>query len=335
MIWPQLACPDCRTRLGPSEVDARPELRCEACGRVYRRTPRPVSEADSASGLLATDPAPSGPSAWDFRPTTPRIQRFLSEYEAVRAAEGRGRDVAMLRDLPWPDPGHPLAWEWYIRAASFDCLVEQVLSLDPGIGLRVLDLGAGQAWLSRRLALLGHRPVAVDLSSHPTLGLGAAGLLQADLPAPFPTLLADFDRLPLADHQADLVVYNASFHYSSDYGDSLREALRVLAPGGRIVIMDSPVYRDAAAGAAMRSGRRSDYLSRYGFASDALDSREFLAVTEIHELGRQLGLTWTWISPRHGRSWRWHRLRRRLATGRESADFPLLLAHPSSDRAPA
>ena len=330
MSWPRLACPSCRATLGPAEGDPLAVLTCEACGSSYHRAAPPAREGNPGPEPRRLDGAAIAGAPWDFRPPSPRIQRFLSEYEAVRAAEGRARAAEALRDLPWPRPDDPFAWEWYIRAASFDCLVERVLAGDATAALRVLDLGAGQAWLSRRMALAGHRPVAVDLSGHPTLGLGAASLLQADLPEPFPALLADFDRLPLAAGQADLIVYNASFHYSPDYALSLTEALRVLAPGGRIVVMDSPVYRDPAAGAAMRSGRRSAYLSRYGFASDALDSREYLIASEIQTLGRELGLAWTWISPSHGRSWRWHRLRRRLATGRESADFPLLLAQQTA-----
>ena len=40
--------------------------------------------------------------------------------------------------------------------------------------LRILDLGAGNGWMSYRLALQGHLPIAVDLLTNDRDGLGAA-----------------------------------------------------------------------------------------------------------------------------------------------------------------
>src|SRR5439155_1654856 len=72
--------------------------------------------------------------------------------------------------LPYPDPAGRRGWDWQIRARSYRCLVEEVIrplaiaatnSTSPaaaaGSGrkpriLRVLDLGAGNCWLSFRLA---------------------------------------------------------------------------------------------------------------------------------------------------------------------------------------
>ena len=56
------------------------------------------------------------------------------------------------------------------------------------------------------------------------------------------------DDLPFADATADLVVYNASLHYSTDYQRTLAEGLRVLKPGGRLVVIETPIYGTGAAG---------------------------------------------------------------------------------------
>jgi SAM-dependent methyltransferase len=302
MTWPELACPDCRPAVPLSaERDAR--LGCPNCRRGF----------DSLAGLR------------DFRPQEPRFRQFLDEYEAVREAEGRGSASATpVAELPWARPGDPQAWEWYIRAASFDLLQAQLPSFGESC-LRVLDLGAGTAWLSHRLSLLDHRPVAIDLSAHPRHGLAAAEALEPG----FPRLLADYDRLPLADGQADLAIFNASLHYSPDLQGSLLEARRVLRPAGAVIVMDSPIYRSQAAGERMVAARKEDYLRRYGFASDALGAREFLLASELLDLGRACALEWTWMQAEYGLSWRLHRLRRRLATGRESAEFALLVGRPA------
>ena len=117
---------------------------------------------------------------------------------------------------------------------------------------KVLDLGAGNCWLSYRLAELRHQPVAVDIFRDPRDGLRAA----RHYPVGFPTVEADFDGLPFANASFDLVVFNASFHYSADYARTLSEARRCLRPEGRVVILDSPVYKRSEHGEQMRAERQ-------------------------------------------------------------------------------
>lgn len=313
-IWP-MACPVCRSPLGdlPTATEGPFGLACAGCGRSYTRR----------AGI------------WDCLPVerAERFALFLEQYRTVRYAEGRGdASPDELRCLPWASPDDPLAWQWYIRATSFEHLVDRVLPLFERQGLRVLDLGAGTGWLSYRLAQLGHHPLAVDLSIDPRDGLGAARHFDAVLDRPFPRLRAEFDRLPLADGAADLVVYNASFHYSADFAATLTEGLRVLAPGGRLVIMDSPVYFEPSAGEAMVAARKAEFSARYGFTSDSLASREFLTQAEIGAIGRALGLHWREFAPPYGWRWSLRRRWRRLRTGRESARFVLLVAEREAER---
>ena len=62
---------------------------------------------------------------------------------------------------------------------------------------------------------------------------------------------ATIDRVPFAGGSVDLAIFNASLHYSADYAATIAEVLRVLRPGGRVVLLDSPFYRDPASGARM------------------------------------------------------------------------------------
>jgi len=297
---------------------------------------------------------------WDFLPPERAVvyQPFLEQYTAVRLGEGRGDWTPDdLRGLPWVGPDHPRAWEWYIRATSFECLMDHVVPAagEPGLvrapiagdpgrprgkaaggagggggvrgpgALRVLDLGAGTGWMCYRLSLEGHAPLAVDLSVDARDGLGAARCFAAVLDRPFPRLRAEFDRLPLADGAADLVIFNASFHYSADYTRTLGEAMRVMAPAGRVVIMDTPIYRDDASGERMVASRRAAFQARFGFPSNTLGSREYLTDTEITRLGERLGLRWRVLTPPYGWTWMARRWWRRLRHGRESARFALVV----------
>ena len=47
------------------------------------------------------------------------------------------------------------------------------------------------------------------------------------------------------------VVFNGALHYSTSYQQPLHEALRVLDTGGRIAILDSPMYPSDGSGSAM------------------------------------------------------------------------------------
>jgi ArsR family transcriptional regulator len=50
--------------------------------------------------------------------------------------------------------------------------------------------------------------------------------------------LADMYRLPLPEAGFDLVVLQMVLHYAEDPRGALAEAVRVLAPGGRLVVVD-------------------------------------------------------------------------------------------------
>jgi SAM-dependent methyltransferase len=225
-------------------------------------------------------------------------RQFLDDYRRVRSAEGRGADSsAYYRALPYQDLSGRFAEQWRIRARTFRYFVRFVLPRPPA---RILDLGAGNCWLSNRLAELGHRPMAVDISSDARDGLGAARHYTFR----FPTVEAEFDRLPVADHSFDVVLFNASFHYSSDYARTLAEARRCLRPSGRVVILDSPVYRRREHGLRMRAERQAHYQRQFGLPSDALGSVEFLDQPALRDLARQLRIRWQICKPWYG--WKWH-----------------------------
>src|ERR1041384_5160963 len=82
--------------------------------------------------------------------------RFMADYESIRRAEGRRGDSAnYYRSLPFKDLSGKHKADWAIRARSFDVLVKKVLAhyQDPlERSLKILDLGAGNGWLSNRLA---------------------------------------------------------------------------------------------------------------------------------------------------------------------------------------
>ena len=105
--------------------------------------------------------------------------------------------------------------------------------------------------MSYRLALRGHLPVAVDLLTNEQDGLGAAINYTRAVDPLFPRVQAELERLPFPSFGFDLVIFNASFHYSEDYECTFAEALRCTRRGGVVVIADSPWYAKEESGERM------------------------------------------------------------------------------------
>src|SRR5215472_8385643 len=219
------------------------------------------------------------------------FSRFVAEYQSVRGREGRGSTSSdYYLALPFCDLSGRNRWQWAIRARTFAHFERQILpgiaALNPG-GADILDIGAGNGWLSYRLARKGHHPVALDLIDNSFDGLGAARHYFSELSQPFPCFQAEMDRLPFASRQFDAVIFNASFHYSVDYEVTLAESLRCLRRPGFVVIADSPTYRRRKSGEQMIEERREDFRRRYGFASDSLPSKEYLTPQILSDLSRR------------------------------------------------
>lgn len=258
------------------------------------------------------------------------FQRFIREYEEVRRAEGRGSDGGeFYLALPFRDSTGRNNWQWSIRARTFSYLEREIL---PALRakrqgpLSVLDLGAGNGWMSYRLALQGYWPTAVDLQSNTYDGLGAAIHYQSVLPRMFPRFQAELDRLPFEDDQFDCAVFNASFHYSENYDATLGEAIRCLRPGGTVVIADSPYYIREDSGRQMLDERRKHFQSHFGFSSDALSSCEYLTGERLLGLEARHDIEWITHRVWYGVRWACRPWIARFKKRREPSQFRIYTA---------
>lgn len=253
--------------------------------------------------------------------------RFIEEYETIRRLEGRGSpDPDYYRSLPYEDLSGKFSEDWAVRVRSFDLLVRKVLTpVQEQLQrpLKVLDLGAGNGWLSNQLSVQDDRVVAVDLLVNEQDGLGAWKHYDNQ----FTPIQAEYNHLPIMDGFADATIFNASFHYSENYEETLTEALRATEQEGLVVIMDTPVYRRRESGEQMVAERKATFLEQYGFASDALESENFLTYERIDKLGEALGMYWVTFRPFYGLGWMLRPLKAWLTRTREPARFPLIVGY--------
>jgi len=255
------------------------------------------------------------------------FKQFTDEYEQVRAAEGRGStDPEFYRALPFSDLSGKDTLNWLIRAKSFQKFRKAVLPpLSKEEPLTILDLGAGNCWLSNRLTLLGHRAIAIDLLTNELDGLGASKFFETE----FECRQAEFDDLPFEENFADLAVFNASFHYSENYQKTLVETLRVLNPGGQIVILDSPIYKNDESGKQMVKERELFFEKQFGFRSNSLASEHFLTFDKLAQLGAKLDIEWEFIHSWYGLKWHLKPLLAKIRGTREPAKFMLIVGKKS------
>jgi SAM-dependent methyltransferase len=253
------------------------------------------------------------------------FRKFIAEYEFIRAAEGRGStQPEYYLSLPFKDISGGNSDQWRIRARTFRTIKQRILAPLAEFKkrpLRILDLGAGNGWMSYRLALQGHLPIAVDLLTNDRDGLGAAIHYKTAVEPLFPRVQAELDRLPFPSSVFDIVIFNASFHYSVNYERTLAEAVRCTCPGGRVVIADTPWYAEEESGRRMVEEKHARFLETYGFASDSIASLEYLTPARLQRLGNAFDLEWSYISPFYGIRWALRPLRAKLAGHRPPSQF--------------
>ena len=298
-----LRCPQCQTALDG--------LRCLRCSFV-------IEERDGVLCALPPDRAA-------------HYARFIDDYERIRAAEGRGGDGDnFYLALPYRDLTGNNSKQWLIRARSFDHMLQHILQPELKESARVLDLGAGNGWMSFRLASAGFSPFAVDLLTNKYDGLGAAEHYRGSLPHMFPRFQAEMMHLPFADGQFDAVIFNASFHYVENAETAMREALRCVRWNGLVVICDTPWYAREASGRQMIEERRAAFLRTYGTASDSIESVEFLTTERLRTLERSLSIRWTTHAPSYGFKWAMRPLIAKLRRKREPSRFRIYVTRKSA-----
>lgn len=119
------------------------------------------------------------------------------------------------------------AWMRFVRDPAGDRTnllfnLPRFLELLPPPGRRTLDLGCGEGRLGAELRRLGHQVHGVD--SSPAMVKAASELVEATV--------TDATALPFEDGAFDLVAAFMSLQDMDDLDGTVREAARVLEPGG-------------------------------------------------------------------------------------------------------
>ena len=127
----------------------------------------------------------------------------------------------------------------HVPGKSWKSLAEALLRLMPP--LVIADLGAGEGAFALLLAQRAKKVIAVDSSARMIeVGRDEA---QRHSVKNIDYRLGDMEEIPIGDREVDLVFFSQSLHHALHPERALAESARILAPGGRLVILDLAKHR--------------------------------------------------------------------------------------------
>jgi SAM-dependent methyltransferase len=170
------------------------------------------------------------------------------------------------------------------------------------------------------MAEAGHYVLATDISLDEEDGLGAMARYARNAER-LTRALAEMEDLPLEDTQFDLVVANGSLHYAARIEDAVREAFRVLRPGGLFIVLDSPAYDEPEAGREMVR-RRQERHRGLGIA-DSASTAGFLVSSDFRVAASRCGFSVEVQYPFEGVSRKLRRAYCRILRAAPPARFPI------------
>jgi ubiquinone/menaquinone biosynthesis C-methylase UbiE len=176
------------------------------------------------------------------------VNKPESKYVEKKAYLSRYAHERLLAQSEAPDRVNAeFTDEWFRRAKEELPKFIPFLTKECGVDFRgrILEIGAGGAWLS---AELSKQPKVVEVI---TTDLSPK-LLREQAPKVFKALTAntakitrmpgDYHQLDFPANHFDLVVSSAVLHQAANIVQVLREAKRVLKPGGQFVAIREPVW---------------------------------------------------------------------------------------------
>lgn len=122
----------------------------------------------------------------------------------------------------------------YVPGRSWKGLAETFLSLMPP--LDIADLGAGEGTFAQLLARRARKVIAVD-NSEKMVAFGADlvrkhGLTNVEY------RLGDLEAPPIGDSSVDVAFLSQALHHAVHPRRAVEAAMRILRPGGRVIILD-------------------------------------------------------------------------------------------------
>ena len=161
---------------------------------------------------------------------------------AVRADEARLHEVLRLRRENFDQHAGPDTRDGrqLVPGRSWAAWARALAHLLPPVD--VVDIGCGEGYLTIEVARWARRVIAVDRSA--TVLTRAKALAGRRRAANITFKRGELERLPLDNASVDLALLSQALHHASDPAQAATEAVRVLRPGGKLLVLDLRAHQE-------------------------------------------------------------------------------------------
>jgi SAM-dependent methyltransferase len=108
--------------------------------------------------------------------------------------------------------------------------------------VRVADLGCGEGYLTVETSRWASRVIAVDRSAE--VLERARTLASRRRVSNVIWKRGELEKLPIRDGTVDVALLSQALHHAADPARAIQEAVRILSPGGRVLILDLREHRE-------------------------------------------------------------------------------------------
>jgi ubiquinone/menaquinone biosynthesis C-methylase UbiE len=143
----------------------------------------------------------------------------------------------------WESQTYDEKWSISFDERCIEYARDRFVAVAGGVGWpygRSLEIGCGTGFFTLNLRLAGVLGDGLHVTDISTGMVDMAKRNAAELGLTLDGEQADVEQLPYADDSFDLVIGHAVIHHVPDVEQAFREMLRVLRPGGRLVICGEP-----------------------------------------------------------------------------------------------
>jgi len=163
-----------------------------------------------------------------------RAQFAAASDPVLRADDAKLQEVLRLRKESFAEHGAADETRQLVPGRSWPAWARAISYLLPHVD--VADLGCGDGYLTIEAARWARKVIGVDRS--PEMLERAKALGRRRKVSNIVWKRGELEKLPLADGSVDIAVLSQALHHAAEPATALAEAVRVLRPGGRLLVLD-------------------------------------------------------------------------------------------------
>jgi release factor glutamine methyltransferase len=251
------------------------------------------------------------------------IESFVQYLQSAGWKKGRELNPDEVLYLPFGVRTDKSLWK--IRANNFKKAMSLVRSLETESSGPVLDLGAGNCWLSKYLMQNGYETVSMDPMLDSQNGLIQGDIFEQKNNVRLNRVRGISQQMPFKDGCFKGIIASGSFHYTDNQSATLREMARILDQDSWAIIYDSPVFKSSESGERMVESKIIEFSNESQYQSLKYKPIWYVNLPKFISDAENLGFRVEIISTR---SWLQNladRIKNRILSKRAWAEFPIIV----------